>query len=111
MSNVRKRRVDAKEYTFVFNGHSDVLIGQYDKSKKKTFVYEAVILKLAKKLSGYNQSVYSLYRDLHKSKSASEIFGLRAICIEDFNQENLCCKLQFNDAPGKDALMIQDVLQ
>jgi hypothetical protein len=51
----------------------------------RTYVYEPVIMKKAKDVAKYEQPVFSLYRDLHKSKACKDIFGIRAIDIDAFN--------------------------
>lgn len=102
----RKRRTDAKGYTFQFFDCKDIVI----EKDGKTYVYETVLIRRAKNLTGYEQPVYSLYRDLHKSTSAKVIYGVRAICIEDFNNEGFCCKVEIYTTKGKDALFIEDEL-
>lgn len=102
----RKRRVDAKFYEFQFFDCENIVI----EKDGKTYVYETVLIRRAKNLTGYEQPVYSLYRDLHKSTSAKVIYGVRAICIEDFNKEGFCCKVKVYKEKGKDALFIEDEL-
>lgn len=102
----RKRRTDAKFYEFQFFDCKDIVI----EKDGKTYVYETVLIRRAKNLTGYEQPVYSLYRDLHKSRSARVIYGVRAICIEDFNAEGFCCKVTVSKSRGKDALFIEDDL-
>lgn len=102
----RKRRVDAKFYEFQFFDCGDIVI----EKDGKTYVYETVLIRRAKNLTGYEQPVYSLYRDLHKSTSAKMIYGVRAICIEDFNKEGFCCRVKVRKEKGKDALFIEDEL-
>ena len=104
MDKTRKRRRDAVRYDFYFFDCPDCLI----KQGKKTYVYEAVIVRLAKKLVNYAQPVYSLYRDLHRCGSFKYIYGMRAICLEDFNAENMCCTVHVSAEPGKDVLMLED---
>lgn len=98
MLNERKRREGAVAYTFDFYGCAP-LIQMID---GKTYVYEAVLTKLAKNISGYTQPTYSLYRDLHRAESARDIRGMRAVCIEDFNAENFLCKINLHVEKGKD---------
>ena len=102
----RKRRVDAVSYTFHFYGCKDLIVKQ---EAGKTYVYAAVLLKRAKRLTnGYSQAVSSLYRDLRRAVSSKDIYGIRAICIEDFNREHLCCSVKVFEENGKDALMFTD---
>ena len=107
MGNTRKRRAGAKEYVFNYYGCKDVII----KEGKKIYVYETILIEKAKKLLGYTQPVYSLYRDLHKSSSAKLIYGIRAICAEDFNNEGFLCKVNVNTAEGTDGLFMEDELE
>lgn len=100
----RKRRSDAKKYEFhLFNCEGLVIL-----ENKKVYMFEAVLIRKAKEITGYEQPVFSLYRDLHKAKSVKDIYGMRAICLEDFNHEDFCCKVFVNTVPGKSALMILD---
>lgn len=100
----RKRRSDAKKYEFhLYNCEGLVIL-----ENKKVYMYEAVLIRKAKEITGYEQPVYSLYRDLHKAKSVKDIYGMRAICLEDFNHEDFCCKVFADTAPGKSALMVLD---
>ena len=100
----RKRRADAVEYTFNFYGCKDVIMTV----NKKVYVYEPVLMNMAKRISGYTQPVYSLYRDLHKSKSGIDIHGVRAICVDDFNEEGFLCKIKVSTAEGTNALFMED---
>lgn len=102
----RKRRSDAKRYEFhLFNCG-----GLFIQENKKVYMYEAVLIRKAKEITGYEQPVFSLYRDLHKAKSVKDIYGMRAICLEDFNNEGFCCKVFVDTAPGKSALFVRDEL-
>jgi hypothetical protein len=94
MSKERKRRKDAVGYKFKLYGLAACTI--YLGSPKKVYIYEAVIMREAKKVAGHSQALYSLYRDLHKTTSATTIFGMRAICFENFNAENHLCKLEIH---------------
>lgn len=102
----RKRRADATFYEFKFFDCGDIII----EKDGKTYVYETVLVRRARNLAGYAQPVYSLYRDLHKTASAKVIYGVRAICVEDFNAEGYCCKVSISKSKGKDALFIEDEL-
>lgn len=97
----RKRRVDAMECTFKFYNCATVTIFM----EGKIYVFEPVIMKKAKAVAKYEQPLFSLYRDLHKSKAIKEIFGIRAVHIDGFNAEGHCCKLSVNQGPGKDTLL------
>lgn len=92
MNKQRKRRKDAVGYKFKLYGLATCLI----KVEKKYYVYETVITREAMKVAGHTQALYSLYRDLHRTTSAKTIFGMRAICFEDFNTENHLCKLEIH---------------
>ena len=94
MSQTRKRRKDAVGYKFKLYGLATCTI--YFSDRKKIYIYEAVIMREAKKVAGHTQALYSLYRDLHKTASALTIYGMRAICFEDFNAENHLCKLEIH---------------
>ena len=94
MSKERKRRKDAVGYKFKLYGLATCTI--YLGDPKKVYIYEAVIMREAKKVAGHSQALYSLYRDLHKTTSATTIFGMRAICFENFNAENHLCKLEIH---------------
>jgi len=94
MSKERKRRKDAVGYKFKLYGLATCTI--YLKDPKKVYIYEAVIMREAKKVAGHTQALYSLYRDLHKTESATTIYGMRAICFDDFNAENHLCKLEIH---------------
>lgn len=97
MSKERKRRKDAVGYKFKLYGLATCTIHLSDKDRKaKNYIYEAVIMREAKKVAGHTQALYSLYRDLHKTESATTIFGMRAICFDDFNAENHLCKLEIH---------------
>lgn len=98
----RKRRVDAMECTFKFYNCSGVTITDGG----KTYVYEPVIMKKAKAVAKYEQPVFSLYRDLHKTKAYKDIYGIRAIDIEGFNAEGHCCKVIVAACSGKDSLQV-----
>ena len=97
---IRKRRADAMECTFKFYNCATLII----KLEGKIYLYEPVIMKKAKAVAKYEQPVFSLYRDLHKTKCATTIFGIRAIDIEGFNNENHCCKLSICLGSGRDML-------
>lgn len=103
----KKRRKDAVSYTFQFFGCKDVMMS----IDGKTYVYEPVLMRLAKTVANYTQPTYSLYRDLHKAASARDIHGVRAVCIEDFNDENFLCKINVSEAEGANALFIEDSLK
>lgn len=92
MSNARKRRKDAVGYKFKLFGCATYLI----KMEEKYYIYEAVIMREAKKAAGHTQALYSLYRDLHRSNSGLTVFGMRAICFDKFNAENHLCKLEIH---------------
>ena len=94
MSKERKRRKDAVGYKFKLYGLATCTI--YFSDPKKVYIYEAVIMREAKKVAGHTQALYSLYRDLHKTASATTIFGMRAICFDDFNAENHLCRLEIH---------------
>lgn len=98
----RKRRADAMECTFKFCNCATVTIFM----ENKIYVFEPVIMKKAKAVAKYEQPVFSLYRDLHKSKAVKEIFGIRAIDIDGFNAEGHCCKLAIVQKAGKDELIV-----
>lgn len=98
----RKRRVDAMECTFKFCNCKDIKI----ESEGKTYIFEPVIMKKAKAVAKYEQPVFSLYRDLHKTKCAKEIYGIRAIDIAGFNDEGHCCKITMVASAGKDELVV-----
>lgn len=100
----KKRRKDAVSYTFQFFDCKDVMMS----IDGKIYVYEPVLMRLAKTVSDYAQPTFSLYRDLHKAQSARDIHGVRAICVEDFNKENFLCKVQVYKSPGKNALMLEE---
>lgn len=101
MSKQRKRRAGAVSYHFKLYGCGDYLF----EVDGKTYAYEALIMKRAKQISGYEQPVFSLYRDLHNCVSAREVRGLRAICIEDFNAEGKCCRIEMLRSKGIDAIL------
>lgn len=94
MNRQRKRRRDAVGYKFKLYGLATCTICVSD--PKKVYIYEAVITREAKRVAGHTQALYSLYRDLHRTTSAKTIFGMRAICFEDFNAENHLCKLEIH---------------
>lgn len=94
MVKERKRRKDAVGYKFKLYGLATCTI--YLSDPKKIYIYEAVIMREAKKVAGRTQALFSLYRDIHKSQSATTIFGMRAICADDFNAENHLCKLEIH---------------
>jgi len=94
MSQIRKRRKDAVSYKFKLYGLATCTI--YLKDREKVYIYEAVIMREAKKVAGRTQALFSLYRDMHKTASATTIYGMRAICFEDFNAENHLCKLEIH---------------
>ena len=102
----RKRRNDAKGYEFNLFDCEGLIINDGGKA----YVYETVLIRKAKEITGYEQPVYSLYRDLHKAKSAKNIYGVRAICIDDFNKENFCCKVSVSTKKGKSSLFVHDTL-
>ena len=102
MEKARKRRVDAVECTFKFYNCATVTIFM----EGKIYVYEPVIMKKAKAVAKYGQPVFSLYRDLHKTKAVKDIFGIRAIDIDGFNAEGHCCKLVVVQGAGKDTLLV-----
>jgi hypothetical protein len=104
MSQIRKRRKDAVSYQFDLYGCSDYLM----KVDGKVYAYESVIVREARKVAGYTQPTYSLYRDLHKSASSKEIHGVRAICLEDFNAEEHLCTVHMYTDEGKNALLMTD---
>ena len=106
MSKQRKRRRDAVEYHFDLYGCSDYLM----KVDGKTYAYESVIVREARKVAGYTQPVYSLYRDLHKSASGKDIHGVRAICLDDFNAEVHLCSVSMYADEGKNVLHMTDEL-
>ena len=103
----KKRRRDAVRYSFQFFGCKDVIMD----IDGKRYVYEPVLMRLAKTVSNYTQPTYSLYRDLHKAESARDIHGVRAICVEDFNKENFLCKVTVSVGKGKNALFIEENLK
>ena len=94
MSKERKRRKDAVGYKFKLYGLATCTI--YLSDPKKVYIYEAVIMREAKKVAGHAQALYSLYRDLHRTESAMTIYGMRAICIDDYNHEDHLCKLEIH---------------
>ncbi len=94
MSQTRKRRKDAVGYKFKLYGLATCTI--YFSDSKKVYIYEAVLTREAKKVAGHTQALYSLYRDLHKTASATTIYGMRAICFDDFNAENHLCRLEIH---------------
>ena len=100
----RKRRSDAKKYEFHLCNCEGLVIHE----NKKVYMFETVLIRKAKEITGYEQPVFSLYRDLHKAKSTKDIYGMRAVCIEDFNSEDFCCKVYVSTAPGKSALFVHD---
>jgi len=106
MSKERKRRKDAVGYQFDLYGCADYLM----KIDGKVYAYESVIVREARKVAGYTQPVYSLYRDLHKSASGKDIHGVRAICIEEFNKEGHLCSVNMYAKEGKNALLMEDEL-
>lgn len=106
MPKERKRRKDAVSYQFDLFGCTDYLM----KVDGKIYAYESVIVREARKIAGYTQPVYSLYRDLHKSACGKEIHGVRAICLEDFNAESHLCKVNMYTEKGKNALLMNDEL-
>lgn len=103
----KKRRKDAVSYTFRFFGCKDVMMN----IDGKVYVYEPVLMRLAKTVSNYAQPTFSLYRDLHRAVSARDIRGIRAICVEDFNNENFLCKISISETEGTNALFIEDSLK
>lgn len=103
----KKRRKDAVSYTFKFFGCKGVIMS----IDGKVYVYEPVLMHLAKTVSNYAQPTFSLYRDLHRAVSARDIYGVRAICVEDFNNENFLCKISISEAEGTNALFIEDGLK
>ena len=94
MPKERKRRKDAVSYKFKLYGLATCTI--YLKDREKVYIYEAVIMREARKVAGHTQALFSLYRDLHKTASATTIYGMRAICFEDFNAENHLCELEIH---------------
>ena len=94
MTKERKRRKDAVGYKFKLYGLAACTI--YISDREKIYIYEAVIMREAKKVAGRSQALFSLYRDVHKSHSATTIYGMRAICADDFNAENHLCKLEIH---------------
>jgi hypothetical protein len=97
MTKERKRRKDAVGYKFKLYGLATCTIHLSDKDMRaKNYIYEAVIMREAKKVTGRSQALFSLYRDIHKSQSATTVFGMRAICADDFNAENHLCKLEIH---------------
>jgi hypothetical protein len=94
MLKERKRRRDAVGYKFKLYGLATCTI--YLRDREKSYIYEAVIMREARKVAGHTQALFSLYRDLHKTASATTIYGMRAICFEDFNTENHLCKLEIH---------------
>lgn len=99
---IRKRRVDAMECTFKFYNCATLTI--YFSDSKKTYMFEPVIMKKAKAIAKYEQPVFSLYRDLHKTKAWKDIYGMRAIDIDGFNAEGHCCKIEVHQGSGRDTL-------
>lgn len=95
MSQTRKRRKDAVGYKFKLYGLATSTI-YFSDEPKRVYIYEAVIMREAKKVAGHTQALYSLYRDLHKTASATTIYGMRAICFDDFNAENHLCRLEIH---------------
>lgn len=106
MSQIRKRRKDAVGYHFDLYGCGDYLM----EVDGKVYVYESVIVREARKVAGYTQPVYSLYRDLHKSASSKDIHGVRAICLDDFNAEVHLCTVNMYVDEGKNVLSMTDEL-
>lgn len=100
MPKERKRRKDAVQYEFDLYNCKDYLI----KDGNKTYVFQSVIAREATKLCGKTRPVSSLYRDLHRAKSAKEIYGVRAICLEDFNNEGLLCTVHMYPEKGEGVL-------
>lgn len=90
MAKMRKHRTDGVAYKFRLFGCATYLI----KIEGKYYIYEAVLMREAKKASAYTQALYSLYRDIHRTASAMEVFGLRAICFDDFNKEGHLVSLE-----------------
>ena len=107
MSRIRKLRVDAILYEFHLYNCAKYLI----EVDGKIYAYEAVILKLAKQISGYTQPVYSLYRDLNRTEHSREIYGMRAICISDYNSEGNGCKVFMYKEAGKNMLSMEDSIK
>lgn len=103
----KKRRKDAVSYTFMFFGCKDVMMNV----DGKVYVYEPVLMRLAKTVSNYGQPTFSLYRDLHRAVSARDIHGVRAICVEDFNKENFLCKISISEAEGANVLYMEESLK
>lgn len=108
MSNQRKRRKDAVKYEFDLYGCKDYFI----KVAGKTYVYESVVVREAKKVFGnkYTQPIYSLYRDLQRTASAKDIYGLRAVCLEDFNSEGHLCSIRMFEEEGHSVMMFEEEL-
>ena len=104
MDKARKRRVDAMECTFKFYNCAELTI--YFSDSKKIYMFEPVIMKKAKAVVKYEQPVFSLYRDLRKSKAVKEIYGIRAIDIDGFNAEGHCCRIEIHQGSGKDTLLV-----
>lgn len=92
MTKERKRRRDAVGYKFKLFGCAAYLI----KLDGKYYMYEAVIMREAKKAAGRSQALFSLYRDIHKAQSSTIIYGMRAICFDDFNNECHLCELEIH---------------
>ena len=103
MEKARKRRVDAMECTFKFYNCAQQTI--YISDRQKIYMFEAVIMKKAKAVAKYEQPVFSLYRDLHKTKAWMMVYGMRAIDIDGFNAEDHCCKLEIHQGAGQDTLL------
>lgn len=106
MLKARKRRANAVGYQYNLYGCADYLF----KSEGKTYIYEPVLMREAKKLAGKSQALFSLYRDLHKSTSCKIIYGVRAVCADDFNHENFLCKIKVSAEAGTNALFMEDNL-
>lgn len=95
MSN-RKRRVDAVAFTFHMYNCKDVIINLDDKD----YIYEPVLIRKAKEIVPQGPAIWGLYRDLHKAESVREIYGIRAVCVDDFNKENMLCKVEIHKGAG-----------
>ena len=102
-NKARKRRVDAMECTFKFYNCATLTI--YFSDRQKIYMFEPVIMKKAKAIAKYEQPVFSLYRDLHKTKAWTTLYGIRAIDIDGFNAEGHCCKIEVHQGAGKDTLL------
>lgn len=97
----RKRRADATEYLFKFYNCATVEINV----SGKPYLFLPVVMAKAKALAPYEQALFSLYRDLSKSASVKTIYGIKAVCLDDFNAEGHCCKVQIFLGDGKDELI------